>query len=822
MEKKFGGRTSGNRVGIKTRGLALAMLASTAIYAVPAIIWPVHAQQVASISYSIPAGPLGSAISRFGDKSNLQVLYPADLVRGKRSPGVSGSLTREQALGRLLAGTGLSYRFTNSNTVTIVSAGAAGGGTVAADGSLVLDTINIEGDAASFFGGDGYVATRSAAGTKTDTDLIKTPQTINVVKREQIEAQGAQSINAALRFTPGVRGELYGSETTPNSALYLRGFLAESNAFYFNGLKQAYSTTFDPYLLEGIEVIKGPASVLYGQASPGGLVNIVSKLPTETPIHEIQVTAGSPGQAQFGFDFGGPVDNDGHFLYRLTGVGFDRKSDLDFAKGQRVAIAPSFTWKPDEDTKFTVYGVYQHDPKIINYQPLPALGTVMSNPNGRIPRNRYVGDPDFDRADSTTTRIGYNLDQRLSDVVSFQSSMSYGKYEYNNRFLAPLFSPSAPDYSTIDRYATDQSINTEAFTTDNRFQFDFDTGAFRHKAIAGLDYQQLSTTTSIKSDYNAPSLNLYNPVYGGVLFNPTSISLTKQKQSQLGIYAQDQIEFGRLNLLFGVRQDWAKSKTRNALTGALTSDQDDDAFTWRTGAIYNFDNGISPYVSYSESFQPEIGVDYFQKPFKPTTGQQYEVGVKYQPPGLDSFITLSTYQITQQNKLTTDTRPGVPSGYRTQTGEVRSRGIELSATAEIVDNLSLIASYSYNQAEITKSENGDVGNVPWGTPKHTASLWADYKFTNEALNGLTLGGGVRYIGKTYGDSGNSFEVPSFTLVDAAISYDFGANDKKYEGLRLNLNASNLFNKRYVSNCVYDAYCTYGAGREVTAKLTYRW
>ncbi|MGV6873856.1 TonB-dependent siderophore receptor [Pseudochelatococcus sp. B33] len=805
----------------------LSLMMTTAIVTI-GVAYPVSADaqtaatgQASRTSLDIPAQPLSRALVQFSNATGAQLFFDANLVRGKNAPAVRGSLTRSEALGQLLAGSGLVYRV-SGNTVTITSSAGANVGVGVDDGSLVLDTITVEGQSGSVFGGEGYVATRSTAGTKTDTDLIRTPQTVNVVKREQIEAQGAQSIGAALRFTPGVRSELYGAETTPRASVMLRGFILESGAYYLNGLKQQYASSLDPYLLEGIEVIKGPASVLYGQASPGGVVNIVSKLPTETPVREIQMLGGYPGQAQFGFDFGGPIDDEGRFLYRLTGVAYDRNTHVDFAKGQRIAIAPAFTWKPDKDTNLTLYGVYQHDPKIVNYYPLPAAGTVLPNPNGRIPRSRFVGEPDFNRTDSTTARIGYNFEHRFSESVMLRSSSSYGKYEFNNRLIEPLCVPGPPDYRVVCRWATNQQFDSNVFATDNRLQFDFDTGPLRHKLIAGFDYQYRDLKSSIKSDYGAPPIDLFNPVYAGVAFNPTSVSLSKQHQSQLGIYAQDQIEFGRLNFLIGGRQDWATSKTRNALTGAITGDKDDDAFTWRTGAIYNFDNGIAPYASYSESFEPVAGVDYFQQPYKPTTGQQYEVGIKYQPPGLDSFITLAAYEITQQNRLTRDTRPGVPGGFNTQTGEIRSRGIEVSAVAKVLDNLSLVGGYTYNHSEITKSENNDIGNIPWGTPKHTASMWADYKFMNGTLDGFGIGGGVRYVGKTYGDSGNTFEVPSFTLVDAAVHYEFGSLDAKLDGLRLSVNASNLFDKRYVSSCSYNGFCVYGAGREVTARLTYRW
>ncbi|MGH6860330.1 MAG: TonB-dependent siderophore receptor, partial [Phyllobacterium sp.] len=344
----------------------MVFLASVALYPAGA-----HAQAAPAnpgrISYSIPATSLGRALALFGERSNLQVLYAADLARGRNSPGVSGNLGREEALAKLLDGTGLSYRFTNSNTVTLVETTASTtAGTAAADGSILLDPITIQSRVETAWGPvDGYVAGRGATATKTDTPLIETPQSISVITSDQMNAQATDSLNSVLRYTPGASGNLYGTDNR-GLGIVLRGMSNANGVFYRDGLPLKESefilfTGLDPYGAERYEILRGPASVLYGQAAPGGLINYVSKRPTDETIRDVSFTAGTYDRYEGRFDFSGPVSPDTDLTYRL--VGLVRKSDtqIDFVKDDRIFIAPSLTWKPDDDTRLTVLANYQRD-----------------------------------------------------------------------------------------------------------------------------------------------------------------------------------------------------------------------------------------------------------------------------------------------------------------------------------------------------------------------------------------------------------------------------------------------------------------------------
>lgn len=775
------------------------------------------ASQPATITFNIPAQNLNAAILSFADKAGLQVFYDTARVQGLKSGGVTGTFTSQAALARILAKTGLSYRFTGPTSVTI--SGSQGGDTASAGDATALAPIIVQGSAENAWGPvRGYVATQSATGTKSDTPLIKTPQTISVVGRKEIETRQAQSVSEALGYVAGVEEPL-GSESRRDN-LYSRGFLASQ---YLNGLRLTDGSwginQIDPYLLERVERIGGPASVLYGQASPGGIISMVSKMPTEEPFHEVSIQGGNYDHLQGMFDFSGPVDPEGQFLYRLTGLGRLADAQVDFTKDRRLAIAPAVTWKPDEDTKLTLLGSYQYDPDLGEYYTLPAQGTVLGNPNGKIPTSRYIGDPSFDVYSRKSSTIGYSFEHSFNDSVTIRQNLRYGNMDAE--FGGVLAYGLQSDLRTLNRYALYDRDQLGQLTVDNQAEVKFDTGRVEHKLLVGLDYQRTTLEQTFGIDFSVPTLDIFNPVYNLGISQPAITGHTYQILSQLGVYAQDQVTLGKLSVVGGLRYDWADTDTDDRISGT-SQDIKDHKPTGRLGAVYQFDNGIAPYVSYSTSFQPTSGTDRSGNPFKPTEGKQYEVGVKYQPVGYDSFITLSAFDLRQTNVTTPDTSPG-GTGFSVQTGEVHSRGIELSAVASLDDDLNLRFSYAYLLA--VNSETNDPTKLDKqlvGTSKNAASLWLDYKVSSGPLTGLGLGAGVRYRGERYGDDANTFKVPSFALVDAAISYDFGAANPKMKGWKAALNATNLFDKEYVAACNGDTLCYYGDRRRVLGTLTYQW
>ncbi len=341
---------------------------------------------------------------------------------------------------------------------------------------------------------------------------------------------------------------------------------------------------------------------------------------------------------------------------------------------------------------------------------------------------------------------------------------------------------------------------------------------------AGVDYQRISFKERYDSDFAEPSLDIFAPVYNQVITPPTAYSIDTQLQNQVGLYAQDQIRLGRWSFLIGGREDWVDGSVHDDVANTNSS-QSDSKFTWRVGLVYLFYNGLAPYFSYSTSFYPSTGTNYAGSAFKPTTGEQYEVGLKYQPTGFNSFVTVSAFNLTQQNVLTADS---LHPEFETQTGEIRSRGVELEGHASLSNNLDLVLAYAYLDNVVTKSNTtsgaytDNAGKTPSGIPNQMASAWVNYEVPWHPLAGLRLGGGIRYVGATYGDNADSFKVPSVTLFDAAIHYDLGQANDRLKGWQAEVNATNLFDKTYVAGCTSSTVCYYGLRRTVLGSLKFKW
>jgi iron complex outermembrane receptor protein len=694
-----------------------------------------------------------------------------------------------------------------------------------------LDTIEVQGQGESATGPvNGYVATRSATGSKTDTPILEVPQTINVVTADQIRAQGAQSVSEALRYTAGVRGEVYGGASQFDSYTQVRGFKAD---LFLDGMRLPdgaatadwATSVIEPYGLERIEVLKGPSSVLYGQSGPGGLVNMVSKRPLATPLREILLQTGSHGRAQAAFDFSGAIDPQGQFLYRLTGLGRLSETQTDFIDDDRLFIAPAFTWRPSADTTLTVMGQYQRErdgKTSFNY--LPSSGTLYPNRvNGRLPWNRYAGEPGFDRFDRDQGSIGYAFEHRFNDSLSFSQNL---RYTQNDVYLRAVNRNGEllADNRTLNRAAFRIDASVRALTLDNRLEAKFRTGPLSHTALLGLDYRNETSQYDVGRG-PAAAIQIFNPVYGARVADPgINFQRKNAELRQLGLYAQDQIKFDRWIATFSGRYDIAETtaRTHTLTTRTLArAKANDHAFSGRAGLSYVFDNGIAPYVSVSTSFQPTAETDFFGRAFKPLTATQYEAGIKYQPNWVNASLTAAVFDIRQQNTLTADPNPAHPFA-RAQLGEVSVRGFDIEARAQLGEGLGLIASYAFLDHEITKSSALiEIGKRLPATPMHQGSLWADYTFQGGPFAGLGFGGGIRYVGSTY-DTNNTVRIPSYTLVDASVNYDLGKLTPALDGAKLSIVAKNLFDRYYVSQCGNVPGCTLGSRRTVLATLSYRW
>lgn len=680
---------------------------------------------------------------------------------------------------------------------------------------FTLDTITVE--TAGQTGAtpiEGLVATVTATATKTDTPLLETPQSISIVGAGEIERTGAQTVAAALDYVPGVLA--FASDDITGDSLFTRGFRIDpyyGNVFR-DGLRAAVNV-FDggqePYGLERIELLRGPSSLLYGQAGPAGILNTISKRPTFAPLREVNLQFGTYDWAEVSADFGGPLGESETLAWRLTGLARNADTAIDDIPNDRVFLAPALTWAPDDRTSLTVLGLYQRDKSIYN-DGLPIETVLAPNPNGEVPRNRFVGEPGFDRNDITQKSVTYLFEHDVSDAVSFRSSARW--FRSDGDMPSVYGDYLDPDMRTLYRGAQTRTDWSESLVTDNNLTIDWTAGGVRHATLAGLDAGTAEHSTERYNGTVGP-LDLFEPVYGGPIgdFVPFDWS-SKDRTDRVGLYLQDQMWIGeRWVLTVGGRQDWVTYNAWPVFGGPkLSDDERTDAFTGRAGLVYLAPNGLAPYVSFSQSFEPTGGFDRLGERFLPSTGEQWEAGVRYQIPDRDMLVSAAVYQITQKNVTVPDP---VDTLFQIQQGEVRSRGLEIEARGSLTEDLDVIAAYAYTDARTTKSspvtpeaEGDRTGGVPW----NQASLWADYDFSRFGLAGLNGGVGIRYIGETVPTWGTG-TVPAYTLVDASATWTRG-------NWQARLNVTNLTDKDYVAACTY--HCFWGEPRQAWLTASYRW
>lgn len=669
---------------------------------------------------------------------------------------------------------------------------------------------------------DRYLDRSSGTATKTDTPVLETAQSISTVTRRQMDDQNVQTVGNALRYTAGVI-----SDADTNSrydSIFMRGFgafgLSTSYVSFLDGLKlprgQAFAVAaIDPFLLDRVDVLKGPSAMLYGQTSPGGLVNMVSRMPSATPFNEFRVEGGSYGRIQSGITSQGKLDKDGHWLYSLTAIGRQSGTRYDGVDEQRVAVAPAITWAPDMDTRLTIQSYYQNDPQGGYFNSIYAKSLAPAQYRPYLNSKLNVGDPAFDHFKREQYGVGYQFDKRLNDVVSLYSALRYGHVQTDFQSLQM----NAPMTATgqLPRWGIRSLEDASNLAADNRLQFDFDTGALQHKLVTGVDYQETRSNWLYQIG-GATALDVVNPVYGQPVGPFATFINNGQTLSQAGLYAQDQITLGGWRATFGVRHDWADQTTDNRLATSRAS-QSDAKTTYRAGLLYTFDNGVAPYVSYATSFEPVAGVSANGLPFVPTTGEQYEAGVKYQPTFLPILLTAAVFDIRQQNVQSPSSTPG----FFVQQGEVRSTGVELEARGNVTDSLELVGALTFLDTRVTKSTDALLlGMRPQAVPDVYGSAWANYTFRTGPAAGLTIGAGVRHVGSTFGDDYNTLRTAAYTVADLALKYELGNLYRRLNGAALTLNVNNLFDKEYYSSCSSGFYCQYANRRTVLAGLRYRW
>jgi iron complex outermembrane recepter protein len=646
-----------------------------------------------------------------------------------------------------------------------------------------------------------YNPSTSTTGTKIEAPLRDIPQSIQVVPRKVIDDQRAITLSDVLRnvsgFSPSVNSQ---SQRFGDRSVIFRGFTV--NNYYTNGFKDPFNgSSFTTSLgnVDRVEVLKGPASVLYGLGDPGATINIITKQPLPEWYGAASLTAGSFGFISPSIDVTGPLTPDRALRFRLNAAYQEDGSFVDFVESKRYLIAPVLSFSLGADTRLTLEGEYQALGEIY-WTGLPAEGTIRKNPNGKIPISRYLGDAELERNDfpeRTLAKLGYRLDHRFNEYAALRHGFRFTYHTRDERDIIP-FGLQA-DLRTFDRdlfvaegWWTDYYALTEGV-------FDFRTGPLRHKVLVGTDQRFLSTRDRSATDVLSP-IDVFAPTYGGVadpIGPDTPRRVFEQSGRFIGIYVQDLVTIvDPVKLLFGGRYDFARLETtsRNTGTGVVTrSEFDDGVFTPRAGLVVQPWPWLALYVSYAKSFNPLLGTTFEGSGFEPERGVQYEGGLKFDLLGGRFSGTIAAYQLTRENVLTSD--PDHP-GFSIQEGEQRSRGLEVDLAGQLLPGLRLLTSYAYTDARITRSNTDTQGNRPANVPRHTGTAWAVYELQSTILKGLGLGVGVIAVGRRPADNDNTAHLPAYVRTDAAVFYKIGKH------VELGVNFRNLFDVEYYETSTF--------------------
>lgn len=669
-----------------------------------------------------------------------------------------------------------------------------------ATGNAVLPTVRVDASAEAETATTpviGYRAKNAATATKTDTPLSETPQAVTVITRDQILDQGATNLQDALGYAAGVRSDAYGLDARTDS-FRVRGAYPD---VYLDGLRQAYgyytsTTRTEPYMLERLEVLRGPSGMLFGSGTAAGIVNMVSKRPLLETQREVGIQYGSWNRRQIQADLTGALTEDGQWSYRLIAVQRKADTQVDFVPDDRSLIAPSLTWRPSAATSLTLQGLYQKDKSGTTSQFFPWEGTILPNPNGRLPTSRFIGEPG-DYYDSERKTFGWLFEHKFNENFTFRQNFRHAQNENDNSYhwadsftIPGGWGADPVGKRILSRYLDSSLTRNRIDTLDNHLESHFATGALKHTLLVGADYQR--HRENVWAGISTSEIDAYAPVYGNRI-EPERTARPRTTQRATGLYLQDQIKLGNWNFIAGLRHDRVVAGSEGS------EDARDSATSKRFGVLYAFPSGWSPYVSYAESFTPQSPRDGFV--FMPLRGEQWEAGVKYEPAGRGLAFNAAVYDLREKNQI----GQPVPNVY-TQIGETKTRGVELEAKGSITPSLDITAHYNYT----------DLDPQLEGLPRHQAAVWAKYRFAIAGAPGFSAGAGVRYMGafRDVSFGGYGPRIPSVALLDLVFAYETAK-------WRYALNINNATDKEYFSTCLARGDCWWGTRRNVVASATYR-
>jgi len=780
--------TKRGQLFIKTAGLliAAALLGTGQI---------AYADSDKAVQFEIPAQSLSSALTRFSAETRLQVLYEGIAADNIKAPALNGTYTPAQALEKLLTGTGLQYRYSNDKTITLEQpSSTADSANQLAQGPVTLKPMNVVGDAVQEpddpFNKDYKVANASTA-TKTDTPIMETPVNIQVVPKQVLKDQQTTKIEQALQNVSGV----YRSASVSSEAYNIRGF--KTFDYYRNGVRYQSALTQagdrEVANLERIEVLKGPAAILFGRIEPGGLINLVTKKPLETAYYSLQQQFGSYDLYRTTLDATGPVTDNNELLYRFNLAYEDRGSFREFVDNDRIFVAPVVKWNISDRTQATFEMEYKHANETTDFG-IPAQGNRPVN----IPRERNLGEP-FTYSKSDEVLLGFNWSHEFNDQWKIQHKFNATFTDEDDDVVigsggVALGSTTFPRF-----YSGFRDNKSQSYVNSLNLTGHFDTLGLQHTVLFGGDYYLFHNTGLIIDTFNFPSIDILNPIHSGApVSDPNDDFRYNTSEEWYGLYFQDQIKLPyNVHLLAGFRYDNARIKYLNTFAGdTSTTQRSDDAVKPRVGLLWQPLPEVSLYGNYVENFgiPNAFSTGSNGSALGPETAQQWEAGIKTELFNGRLTSSLAWYQLTKQNIAVSSSDPILAlQGVSEAVGEARSSGIELDISGEIVPGWNVITSYAYTDSELTKQTDGTQGNRFAGVPRNAGSLWNTYQFQTGELQHLKLGAGLVARGQQEGNNQNNFQLPGYALVNLMASYEFKVGKSK---ITAQFNVDNLLDKEY--------------------------
>ena len=674
------------RQRLSCHGITYGLLLSTATAV--GVFLP---SSVMAAYYSIAAGPLDSALSQFAARANIILSFSPQQTARLRSPGLVGDYSVEQGFALLLRESGL-QAVVQAPGSYVLQAAPTGELTLA---PTTISTYQQAGFTQESAGDVGYKAQNSRIGTKTSTPLSETPRSVSVVTGQRIKDQKSQTLTEVLGYVPGIFAPPFAAgDGLAGDLFFIRGFNATDYGYGLlrDGLRvqgNRYDTTSEPYGLERVEIFRGPSSLLYGENAPGGLVNLVSKHPTTAPQGEVQLGYGSNNRRQLGVDISGPLTDAGNILGRVVMLGRKSDTQTDHVPDDRLYIAPSLTLNFDDYNTLTLLANYQKDHTNLELG-LPAAGTLLTNPNGKLSKHTMLGDPNWNTFEREAWSIGYEFSHSFNDEWQFRQNSRYMQSRINRHETWPGDLNNQGFGTRLNMNAYDRYNKSMVYSLDNQLEGKFQLGSVENTVLLGASYDR----TSFNQDWDAGfagTIDVYNPVYLRDPLTPLAVQNTLLEQQMKGVYAQVQSKYDHWLFLLGGRQDWVDSDYRDKVQPSSNINSQDRKFTYQGGVMYQFDNGLTPYVSYSTAFVPVQQISNAGSPLKPITSSQYEVGVKYEPIGWDTAMTLSVYDLRKQDDTYLD---ATTNSYR-QVGESRAKGVEVEVNSDISANFNVTAAYTY-------------------------------------------------------------------------------------------------------------------------------